>query len=63
LEAVFTTNYLTVTTCNKENSTGKQNSTNKTEEENVETKYNPLLANNAKYSKTNYSTSVTDYNT
>jgi len=29
----------------------------------VETKYNPVIANNAKYSETNYSTSVTDYDT
>jgi len=29
----------------------------------METKYNPVIANNAKYSETNYRTSVTDYDT
>ena len=29
----------------------------------METKYNPVIANNAKYSETNYSTLVTDYDT
>jgi len=29
----------------------------------METKYSPVIANNAKYSETNYRTSVTDYDT